>query len=70
MNGNILSLKQAVFNNWLCFTIAEGGSLLFEIVSENTVVFFIILYGFGIWLNLTCMNYVKEKRLVVDIETA
>lgn len=70
LNGNILSLKQAVFNNWLCFLIAQGGSLLFQIVCENTIVLFIILYAFGMWLNLTCMSYVKEKRLVADIESA
>ena len=70
LNGTILSLKLVVFNNWVCFTITEAGAILFEIVAENTVVFYVILFVFGLILSLTCITYIKEKRLVIDIETS
>ena len=70
LNGTILSLKLVIFNNWVCFTLTEAGAILFAIVAENTVVFYVVLSIFGLILNLTCASYIKEKRLVIDIETA
>ena len=59
LNGNILFLKQAALNNWICFAICEGGSYLFDIVCQNTAVLYIILYVFLIWINMTYIGYLK-----------
>lgn len=63
-------MKTVICINWICFTVTLAGALLVPILNKNCVVLYLTLFIFGLILGFTTVNYWKENRLVLDIDTS